>query len=176
MAVKKEYRCLAHGPFESMEEICPHGCSTVVREFRTAPGGRSAKTKTTDRALQGLANRYGLTDMSNKSGSVGGSRKQPQAMAPVWGEMPKGNVFEVGKGEVAAEGAAGGSTAALAALGINEQTAAAALAKHLGKEVKPEPTFMDIQKQLPKRIRPILPGKEYSYGSSSQLDALMDKK
>src|SRR6266850_1196813 len=100
MAVTKEYRCLAHGPFDAKEARCPHGCGTVVREFRTAPGGRSSRTKAADGALEHLARRYGLSDMSNRSGSVGGSRRPARPdFSPVWGDMPKGNVYEVGKGE-----------------------------------------------------------------------------
>ena len=165
MAILKEYRCLSHGPFDSVDGICPSGCDTVVREFRTAPGGRSAKTKTTDKTLQGLADRFGLTNMSNKNGSVGGSRQQPaNAMAPVWGQMPKGNVYEVGRGERPVDGASGGATAALAAVGINSQNEASVQAMADAAGV-PMPSFMDIAHSLPK-VRPTVHG---SSGSSSDL-------
>lgn len=90
MAVVKEYRCFAHGPFDSTDGICPHGCTTVVREFRTAPAARSDKTKASDRALENLAKKFNLTDMSNRNGSVGGSRKGQQPnMQAQWLDMPK---------------------------------------------------------------------------------------
>ena len=60
MAVIKEYKCLAHGDFDSVNGVCPHGCTTVVRAFRTAPGGRSEKTKKTDATLSRLAEKFGL--------------------------------------------------------------------------------------------------------------------
>ena len=170
MAVTKEYRCLQHGPFDATDGICPSGCDTVVREFRTAPGGRSPKTKTMDKTLQGLADRFGLTDMSNRNGSVGGSRKQPNEMVPVWGQMPKGNVYDVGKGERQVDGAGGGATAALAGLGINGQGEASvqALAAAAGA---PLPTFMDIAHSLPK-VRPTIHG---SSGSSSDLAQAIER-
>jgi|HubBroStandDraft_2_1064218.scaffolds.fasta_scaffold195003_2 hypothetical protein len=162
MAVLKEFRCLAHGPFDSKEAVCPHGCSVVVREFRTAPAGRSAKTKTSDAALERLASRFGLSDMSNRDGSVGGSRKNANPMQPYWSEMPKGNTFEVGKGEVAPRGgnmvSNGGASAALAGLNITESVAAQMGEKYGGKFEK-EPGFMDIAKSLPP-VRAVPQGRE----------------
>lgn len=126
MAVIKEWRCLAHGPFENAKGVCEHGCTTVIREFRTAPGLKSVKTKRSDNALERMAARYGLTDMSaSKTGSVAGDRiaKQRgfgqvagQDFAPHWGELPKGGTFEVGKGVVAREGSEGGVEAAVKSL------------------------------------------------------------
>lgn len=172
MAVTKEWRCLAHGEFDGAEGVCPRGCTTVVREFRTAPAGRSAKTKTSDQALERLAKRFGLSDMTNKDGSVGGSRKHPKDLAPVWGAMPKGNIFSPGKGEVNEKGEAlsttGGSLAALAGLGIDGKP----VGEKLG--LPPEPTFADVRKILP-RVRPILPGKEYQYGTPADLDKAIAK-
>ena len=172
----KEFRCLAHGPFDAKEPVCPHGCSTVLREFRTAPAGKSAKTKLSDRALEHLSKRYGLSDMSNKGGSVGASRKRDNSMAPVWGEMPKGNVFVPGKGEVDAKGQAltttGGAAAALAGMGITGESVAAALGRKLGRELAPEPTFMDITKTLPK-LRPKIVLHDGKFENASQLDALI---
>ncbi len=169
MAPIKEWRCLQHGPFEAEEGICPSGCDTVVREYRTAPGGRSPKTKHVDKTLQGLADRFGLSDMSNRDGSVGGSRKDPNAMAPLWGQMPKGNVYEVGKGERPVDGASGGATAALAGLGINAQNEASvqAIADAAGEKM---PNFMDIAHSLPK-VKPIAAA---SYGSSADLSKAIE--
>jgi hypothetical protein len=125
--VIREFRCLGHGPFESAQKnpVCPKGgCTTVVQEFRTAPGGRSERTKISDRALDRLASRYNLSDMSNRDGSVGASRKHPKGMEPLWQPLPTGNVYEVGKGEVARDGAAGGATAALSGLGMTDSGSA----------------------------------------------------
>lgn len=120
MAVIREWRCLAgHGAFEGKEAVCPvAGCTTVIREFRTAPALKSAKTKRSDNALQMMANRLGLTDMSaSKTGSVAGDRMAKQRgfgqiggqdFAPHWGEIPKGGTFEPGKGPVARDGSEGG--------------------------------------------------------------------
>lgn len=117
MAVIKEYSCLAHGPFEAAEPICPHGCTTAVkRQFFTAPGTRSAKTKASDVALERLARRFGLSDISNRKGSVMESRRGfgkigGMDFSPVWGTMPKGHNLEVGKGIVERDGAQGGGEA-----------------------------------------------------------------
>jgi len=174
MAVTKEFRCLAHGPFDAAEAICPHGCTVVVREFRTAPGGRSEKTKASDRALEHLAKKYNLSDMSNKNGSVAASKRQPTGMEPVWGEMPKGNVFQPGKGEVArdADGhmqrvdSTGGAAAALAGMGMTGSVAEI-LAKQKGLDGLPaEPGFMEIAKGLPKP-RPHAVGQ---YGNAGDLE------
>ncbi len=164
MAVTKEFRCLAHGPFEGKEPMCPHGCTTVVREFRTAPAGKSEKTKVSDRALDRLAERYRLTDMSNRNGSVGASRQHAPGMEPKWLEIPKGNNYEVGKGEVQRAGSQGGAQAALESTGMTGSVAAKLAAK-LGHDVPAEPTFMELAKGLP-RVRPHAVG---SYGTSADL-------
>jgi len=158
MAVTREWKCLAHGPFEGPNGVCPHGCTVVVREFRTAPGGKSEKTKISDRALDRLAARYKLTDMSNRNGSVGDSRGYPKGMEPLWKELPKGNNFEVGKGEVSRDGAAGGATAALTGMGMSGSVAEI-LSKKYGRPMVAEPNFMDIAKTLP-RPRAIPQGHE----------------
>ena len=171
MAVTKEFRCLAHGPFDSKEAICPHGCTTVVREFRTAPGGRSSSTKQMDKTLEGLASRFGLTDMSNRNGqSVGENRRQQNKqndMTPTWGEIPKGNVFQAGKGEVQVDGASGGALAATANMRAGD-AAVNSLAKQQGVTL---PTFMDIAGSLPK-LRPIIAGQS---GTSADLDKAIGK-
>lgn len=154
MAVLKDYRCLAHGTFESKEAKCPHGCTTVIAVWNgKAPGGRSEKTKASDRALNHLASRYGLSDMSNRNGnSVGGNRKAPGEMTPTWGELPSGNIFEAGKGEVNrtdrarvdSQGGAAGFAGPLSS-GVSE------IEKAVGV---PLPNFMDLSKSMP-RVRPI---------------------
>lgn len=79
MAVMKEYICLGHGIFESTEPFCPSGCNTVNRIFLTAPGIRSQRTGNIDRTLVEVAKDLGLTDMSNRNGSVANSRPVPMA-------------------------------------------------------------------------------------------------
>lgn len=73
MAILKEYRCMAHGPFEAFSSMCPRGCSArmVVREFRTAPNFQQKKTRVVDQHLRGIAKDFGLTDLKNdpKSGT-----------------------------------------------------------------------------------------------------------
>lgn len=165
MSVNKEWRCMAHGSFEGAEPRCPHGCSTVVREFLTAPAGKSEKTKISDRALSRLAQRYNLGDMSNRNGSVGASRKGPPGMEPIWADLPKGNNFEVGKGEVQRDGSEGGASAALASTGMSGSVAEA-LGQKLGVKLAPEPTFMEISKGLP-GVRPHI---VKEYGTQADLD------
>lgn len=149
MAVLKDYRCIAHGVFESREAKCPHGCSTVVPMFIKAPGGRSDKTKASDRALQHLANRYGLSDMSNNNGSVGGSRRGPSpppGMAPYWSEIPDGKIE-----------------------GITQQFNAGM--PELEQQAGALPTFMDVKKALP-RVTPIpaVRAHDGKFESSADLD------
>ena len=63
----KEYRCLAHGEFESraIKAHCPHGCTTVVQEFRTPPmiSTNRSQTQMQDNLQQMLASRYNLSDL-----------------------------------------------------------------------------------------------------------------
>lgn len=183
MPVTKEWKCLAHGSFTGPNPVCVHGCTTVIREFLTAPGGRSARTKAADGALEHLAQRFGLSDMSNRSGSVGGSRRQRPDFSPVWGQMPKGNVYEVGKGERPADpkGAlvtGGGATGALGAMNMTGDIDRAMIEKY-GPNVKKalakigmpenEPSMMDVQRALPKpRPRPVgrEPGKPEDFAAA----------
>ena len=79
MAVMKEYICLGHGIFESTAPFCPSGCNTVNRIFLTAPGIRSQRTGNIDRTLVDVAKDLGVTDMSNRNGSVANSRPVPMA-------------------------------------------------------------------------------------------------
>lgn len=161
MAIVKELKCLAHGPFESTakDPVCPYGCTVVIREFRTAPGTRSTKTKQSDAALERLAKRFGLSDMSNKNGSVANSRKERNPMTPQWAAMPKGNTYEVGKGEVPVDGSEGGASSALAGLRIAENNDG--------------PNFMDIAKGLPKP-RPIV-AKDHVFGTARDLQEAIEK-
>jgi hypothetical protein len=159
MAVTKEWRCFAHGPFEGTEAVCPHGCSTVIREFRTAPAGRSDKTKASDKALERMAKRYGLADISaSKTGSVAGDRMAKQRgfgkigdvdFSPRWGEIPKGGTYHAGdKAVIAREGSEGGADA---------------LVKNLSQgraEPIPDNASALPTGPIPKRPRPVVVGRD----------------
>ena len=110
--------------------------------------------------------------MSNRGGmSVGANREQARGkndMTPTWGELPKGNNFEVGKGEVQREGSAGGVTAALNGMGMGDNSSVDALAAKNGVVL---PSFMDIAGSLPK-LRPIIAG---SSGNSADLQQAIAK-
>lgn len=67
MAVLKEFRCAAHGPFESTSARCKAGCppSFVKQEIRTAPAYRRKNMSFIDSTLRGIADDHGLTDLKN---------------------------------------------------------------------------------------------------------------
>jgi len=92
MAATLELKCAAHGEFESTSFACPHGCPKrfVVQEFRTAPYINGEKTAYTDRTLQGLADSVGLTDISNRNGSVMNSQRKTNGpdFSPRWLDIP----------------------------------------------------------------------------------------
>jgi hypothetical protein len=94
MAILKEYRCAAHGEFESTEHACPLGCPArfVVQEIRTPPAYHDGITRNTDQTLRQLADEHGLTDMSNRNGSIMNSQR-PQSsdgpdFSPKWLDIP----------------------------------------------------------------------------------------
>ena len=157
MAIKREFTCIAHGVFESETAICPHGCTSTIERTYTkgsAAPRTSGKTKATDAALQRLADRFGMTDISNRNGSVKGSqRSNAPSMAPTWGEIPKGDKLVVGKGIEHVKGSGGG---------------AEVIGNQLGQDIATDaPTFMDLAKQMP-RVRPDV-AKGHSFGDSSDL-------
>jgi len=91
MAVLREYRCAAHGEFESFDGECPYGCSArfVSQEFRTPPGFKSGDTKNSDKTLDSLAADYNLTNMGNRGGdSVMQQLRKRPSERPTWGEVP----------------------------------------------------------------------------------------
>ena len=96
--VLKEYRCLAHGEFEGYTEVCPHGCDTVERVFRTAfsIGGQS---KNIDKTVDTLMADYGMTDVRNNGGETSvmeALRRGQTDYAPKWGSMPQVRAGEGG--------------------------------------------------------------------------------
>lgn len=99
--VIKEWRCKAHGVFDSVEPArCPKGCTTVERVFLTAPGTRSDKTKHSDRTLNQLALDFGLGNIRGKPGESArvlshAQIKERDAQTKLqarFGAMPKGGV------------------------------------------------------------------------------------
>lgn len=94
MAAILELKCAAHGEFESTVFACPHGCPPrfVVQEFRTPNAIHDGATANTDRTLRGLADSVGLTDMSNRNGSVMNSQRPtgPKGLdfSPKWVDIP----------------------------------------------------------------------------------------
>ncbi len=95
MAILREFRCRAHGPFESKRTNprCPRGCSPkfVVQEIRSAPAYIGARTQRIDKELGNLAQSYGMSDIAtNGEDSVMTTlRKQKQfSHKPLWGEVP----------------------------------------------------------------------------------------
>lgn len=85
----KEYRCKAHGPFESRAKNprCPSGCSgaAVYWSPRTAPGIRTNQVMKGMDALQTqLAGQFGLGDMrvQHEGESVMGNRKPHERPQP----------------------------------------------------------------------------------------------
>jgi len=81
MTIKKEWMCMAHGPFESAKAVCPKGCTTVERRFFTPQSiSTSGRTKNIDRTLEQLAKDYKLTDINNQNGTSAVKRPQPQAV------------------------------------------------------------------------------------------------
>jgi hypothetical protein len=92
MAIIKEWRCAAHGEFEGPEGICPRGCPKrfVVQEIRTPPAYHDGRTANIDRTLDGLADSVGLTDLSNRNGSVMNSQRKSQGpdFSPRWFDIP----------------------------------------------------------------------------------------
>lgn len=128
--VVKEYRCLAHGPFESSSDspTCPAGCTTVEREFRTPPGFRSERTSNIDKTVQNLAKRHGMTDISNRGGEAAirqsaTQRRQQEEFnrfiheryGDGWGEVPQGGTLNVQTKKI--EGSGPGAAGAIAQYG-----------------------------------------------------------
>ena len=106
MPVLHDYSCKAHGVFESMTGICPHGCgkSMVEITYLQPAGLTSFRTKNIDKTLGNLAADYGLTDLNNQNGTSAvvrpnskAVRQQQELMGKLgdtsnaWGAVPKGN-------------------------------------------------------------------------------------
>jgi hypothetical protein len=151
MAVVKEFRCLAHGPFEATKAVCPYGCDTVTREFRTPVGFASDRTKSIDRTVEGLARAHNLSDINNRGGQAAVRQnpmfaRQQRDVAQImaerygttgWGKMAAGGTYNVaeGRAETVAGRAGNGAVGAVASYGGHADNALAEVRDHL----KPKP-------------------------------------
>jgi hypothetical protein len=98
MAVLKEFRCKAHGAFETFVKQdaiprCPNGCPArfVVREFRTAPAIRGVATGRLDSLQKDLALDYGLPDIKvgkDDGNSVMQNLRSETDFSPKWLDLP----------------------------------------------------------------------------------------
>ncbi len=88
MGVKNDYKCPAHGYFESREPVCPHGCTDVQVVFLQPVGVTSDRTKGSDKTLKQLALDFKMSDVKSvKEGEAQPPRfaKQDNPFAPRWG-------------------------------------------------------------------------------------------
>jgi hypothetical protein len=93
-----EFRCAAHGPFESHVKVntrCPQGCPPrfVKMEFRTPPSIMGTRTKRADAAIGALASDYGFSDIQgspSRANSVAeyATRHGKVPAKPHWGDVP----------------------------------------------------------------------------------------
>ena len=65
MAVVHDYKCPAHGFFESNTPKCPHGCDNVQMVFLQPVGVKSDSTRHADTTLKELARDYQMTDIKS---------------------------------------------------------------------------------------------------------------
>jgi hypothetical protein len=112
-----DYRCLAHGVFESFDGKCPSGCddSLVQKVFLKPAGFHSARTVNIDKTLDQLALDFNMTDMNNQNGTSAAARPDPKKIkerqeqldrmtyesnqlmgklgdtTQAWGQIPNGN-------------------------------------------------------------------------------------
>ena len=75
--VVKEWKCDAHGYFESTEAECPHGCTTINQVFLTPVKVKSDRTKGSDKTLEQLAIDFHMSDIK----SVREGEAQPPRLA-----------------------------------------------------------------------------------------------
>ena len=90
MSVLNDYKCPAHGYFESREPVCPHGCTDVQVVFLQPVGMIGDRTKGSDKTLNQLALDFKMGDIKSvKEGEAQPPRfAKPQAenpFAPRWG-------------------------------------------------------------------------------------------
>ena len=86
--ILRDYKCPAHGFFESSEAVCPHGCTTVDQVWLSPPSFKSDRTKASDKQLKQLALEFKMSDIkSTKEGEAQKQAAQPQQnpFAVQWG-------------------------------------------------------------------------------------------
>jgi hypothetical protein len=84
MSVVHDYKCPAHGYFESRHPVCPHGCTEVQQVFLQPPGMMSDRTKGSDKTVKQLAMDFNMSDVK----SVREGEAQPPRFAPQKPENP----------------------------------------------------------------------------------------
>ena len=66
MAIKRDYECREHGYFEAWEPVCPEGCKRGIKVvFLRAPAYVSARTKSADQTVRGLAENFNMTNIKS---------------------------------------------------------------------------------------------------------------
>ena len=90
MSVTHDYKCPAHGFFESKEPVCPHGCTEVSMVFLQPPGTMSDRTKGSDKTVRQLAMDFNMSDVKSvREGEAQpprfANKKPDNPFAPRWG-------------------------------------------------------------------------------------------
>lgn len=135
VSVVRDWRCFAHGVFESKEDapLCPvSGCDTVEKVFLTPVAFRSNRTANIDRTVAGLARNHGLSDISNRGGraairqdGAAANRDEEfrdfvrQKYGDGWGNVPKGGSMNVKTQQI--QGSGPGAAGAIAAYGAKPE-------------------------------------------------------
>ena len=95
MAIKRDYKCEAHGFFEAWEAQCPHGClDGIMIVHLQAPNYKSERTAGVDKTLNGLAQDFNMSNLKStregehQEGYLTRNNKPPERQAPggvIWG-------------------------------------------------------------------------------------------
>ena len=109
MAIKRDYKCEAHGFFEAWEAQCPHGClDGIMIVHLQAPNYMSDRTKNTDSTVKGLASDFGMTNLKStregehQEGYLTRNNAPPPQQAPngvIWGGGAGYNMASVMSGQ-----------------------------------------------------------------------------
>lgn len=65
MGILRSYSCPRHGVFDAWEAQCPHGCKDVTQVFTKAFAIKSARTKSVDSTVRGLATDFNMTNIKS---------------------------------------------------------------------------------------------------------------
>ena len=109
MAVKRDYKCEAHGFFEAWEAQCPHGClDGIMIVHLQAPNYMSDRTKGADSTLKGLAKDFDMTNIKStregeaQTGYLTRNNQPPPRQQPngvIWGGGGAYNMASVMSGQ-----------------------------------------------------------------------------